>query len=256
MPSVVALVTDFGTRDPYVAAMKSVIASRCDATILDLTHEIPPYDVFEAALVLTGIADYLERKQFIVVAVVDPGVGTERRLLAMERKGQIFIAPDNGLLSLLDGEAIRSVENTSLFLPDGSNTFHGRDRFAPVAAALAAGASFDELGPEISLTQIVKLDYQRPRTSGDVTVGTVIAIDRYGNAVTDIPAEGPVAGAELQVGEHRINAFARTYQDVERGAFMIIGSRRTFEISVANSSAADLLQIARFDRVELHRRKS
>jgi S-adenosyl-L-methionine hydrolase (adenosine-forming) len=256
MAPVVALMTDFGTRDPYVAAMKAVIASRCDATILDLTHDIPPFDVFEAAIVLSGIADYLERKQFIVVAVVDPGVGTDRRLLAMERKGQIFLAPDNGLLSLLEGGEIRSVENPSLFLPGGSNTFHGRDRFAPVAAALAAGASFDELGPLVPTGRIVRLDYEKPRTNGDVTIGTVISIDRYGNAVTDIPAEVPVEGAELRVGKHRITAFARAYQQAERGAFMIIGSRRTFEISVANSSAADLLQIARFDRVELHRRKS
>lgn len=256
MPPVVALLTDFGTRDPYVAAMKSVIASRCDATILDLTHEIPPFDVFEAAFVLAGIADYLQRKQFIVVAVVDPGVGTERRLLAMERKGQIFLAPDNGLLTLLEGGEVRSVENDSLFLPGGSNTFHGRDRFAPVAAALAAGTSFAELGPSIPRVEIVKLDYEPPRTDGNVTVGTVIAIDRYGNAITDIPAEELEPGAELRVREHLINAFARTYQDVERGPFMIIGSRRTFEISVANGSAADLLQIARFDRVEFHRRKS
>src|SRR5688572_23688008 len=163
MPPVVALLTDFGTRDPYVAAMKSVIASRCDATILDLTHEIPPFDVFEAAFVLAGIAEYLQRKQFIVVAVVDPGVGTERRLLAMERKGQIFLAPDNGLLTLLEGGEVRSVENASLFLPDSSNTFHGRDRFAPVAAALANGTSFSELGPSVPPAEIVKLDYQRPR---------------------------------------------------------------------------------------------
>src|SRR6185295_15002279 len=128
----IALLTDFGTRDPYVAAMKGVIASRTDVPIVDLTHEIAPFDVFGAAWFLREVVRYWPAGT-IFVCVVDPGVGTARRIIAAEMSGKTFLAPDNGLLTLAGTMRSHAVENTSLFLPDSSNTFHGRDRFAPVA---------------------------------------------------------------------------------------------------------------------------
>jgi len=135
----IALVTDFGTRDPYVAAVKGVIAARTNAPLLDLTHDIEPFDVFQVAWFLRAIVRYWPPDTIFMV-VVDPGVGTSRRILALESDGRIFLAPDNGALTFVEGR-VWSVENESLFLPGGSTTFHGRDRFAPVAAALANGLS-------------------------------------------------------------------------------------------------------------------
>src|SRR5688500_11519932 len=162
MPCIV-LLTDFGTRDPYVAAMKGVIAARTTATIHDLTHDIAPFDVLEAAWFLKTVAPYWAERT-IFVCVVDPGVGTSRKIIAAEADGRIFLAPDNGLLTFV-AEQGRAVDDETLFLPTTSTTFHGRDRFAPVAAAMANGKRID--GPVIDL---VRLPYQPP-AYGDVVHG-------------------------------------------------------------------------------------
>jgi S-adenosylmethionine hydrolase len=230
----IALLTDFGTRDPYVAAMKGVIASRCEVAILDLSHDIAPFDVWEAAFFLRDVERYWPAGT-IFVCVVDPGVGTPRRIVAVESEGRIFLAPDNGLLHFVNGDAY-AVTNESLFLPDGSTTFHGRDRFAPLAAALANGTTLDELGPRID--DRVPLDY---------TPGAIIRIDRFGNCVTDLrPPEGPFA---ICVKDWRIEHIRTTYTG--DGAFLIIGSSGCIEISVAGGSAASLLQLSRGDRVTI-----
>jgi len=230
----ITLLTDFGTRDPYVAAMKGVIASRCEASIVDLTHEIAPYDVWEAAFFLRDVVRYWPAGT-IFVCVVDPGVGTARRIVAVESDGKIFLAPDNGLLHFIDGKAY-DVTNESHFLPDGSTTFHGRDRFAPVAAALANGTKIDALGPRID--DRVPLDY---------TPGAIIRIDRFGNCVTDlVPPSTPFA---IVAGGRRIDVLRTTYAG--DGVFLIIGSTGCIEISVANGSAASLLQLRRGDRVAI-----
>src|SRR5947209_13822176 len=143
-----ALLTDFGTRDPYVAAMKGVIAARCEAPILDLTHDIAPFDIWEAAFFLRDVARYWPAGT-IFVCVVDPGVGTARRIVAVESEGRIFLAPDNGLLHFVRGDAYE-VQDEWLFLAYGSTTFRGRDRFAPVAAAVANGTPLERLGHRIA----------------------------------------------------------------------------------------------------------
>src|ERR1043166_591731 len=177
---VIALLTDFGTRDPYVAAMKGVIASRCGARVADLTHEIAPFDVFGAAFFLRDAAPYWPAETIFVV-VVDPGVGTSRRILAARANGQTFLAPDNGVLSLVVDPPAVSVENESFFLPGGSTTFHGRDRFAPVAAALANGTALPELGP--SVDDVVRLDYTPP-VYGEATIdGTIVGVARLGHLI-------------------------------------------------------------------------
>jgi len=232
----IALLTDFGTRDPYVAAMKGVIASRCDASIVDLTHDISPFDVWEAAFFLRDVVRYWPAGT-IFVCVVDPGVGTARRILAVESDGRIFLAPDNGLLHFVRGVAY-DVTDESLFLADGSTTFHGRDRFAPVAATLANGKNIEDLGSRAD--DRVLLDY---------TPGAIIRIDRFGNCVTDLfPPSTQFAAI---VNDQRIDSIRTTYSG--DGAFLIIGSTGCIEISVANGSAASLLQLSRGDRVTIVR---
>jgi S-adenosylmethionine hydrolase len=258
MPTI-ALLTDFGTRDPYVAAMKGVIASRCEARIEDLSHEIAPFDVWEAAFFLRDVVAYWPEGT-IFVCVIDPGVGSSRRILAVESAGRFFLAPDNGLLHFVLQDVKRrsdapvrlsedakeepsdwrvrptSVTNEALFLPQGSTTFHGRDRFAPVAAAIANGTPLDELGPPIS--DPVMLDYEP---------GAIVRIDRFGNCITDIvPPATPFA---IVVGDLRIDNIRTTYNG--DGAFAVIGSTGCIEISVANGSAATELQLRRGDRVTI-----
>ena len=217
--------------------MKGVIASRCDGhhtIIADLTHDIAAFDVWEAAFFLRDVVRYWPEGT-IFVCVVDPGVGTARRILAVESEGRIFLAPDNGLLHFVRWVAY-DVTDESLFLADGSTTFHGRDRFAPVAAALANGTRIDALGPRVD--DRVPLDY---------TPGAVIRIDRFGNCVTDlVPPSTPFASI---VNDRRIDAIRTTYSG--DGAFLIIGSTGCIEISVAGGSAASLLQLSRGDRVAI-----
>jgi len=230
----ITLLTDFGTRDPYVAAMKGVIASRCEARIIDLTHEIAPFDVWEAAFFLRDVVLYWPEGT-IFVCVVDPGVGTARRIIAVESEGRLFLAPGNGLLHFVDGVAY-DVTNESLFLPRGSATFHGRDRFAPIAAALANGLAIAELGPRID--DRVPLDY---------TPGCIIRIDRFGNCITDIVP--PVVRFAVKAGDQHIDEMRTTYTG--DGPFVIVGSTGCIEISVANGSAASLLHLGRGERVTI-----
>lgn len=216
--------------------MKGVIAARTSAPVFDLSHEIAPFDAWEAAFFLRDAAPYWDAGT-IVVAVVDPGVGTARRILAVESRGSIFLAPDNGVLHFIDGPA-RTVESDWLFLPDGSTTFHGRDRFAPVAAAIANGLGLDQLGPAAG--DRVQLDYEPP-TGGR---GTIVRIDRFGNAITDL-RDAP----RLRVNDTVVSRHSTTYEG--EGPFLIKGSSGCIEISVAQADAATLLQLRRGQRVEL-----
>jgi S-adenosylmethionine hydrolase len=246
----IVLLTDFGTRDPYVAAMKGVIVARTSAALHDLSHELPPYDVLGAAWFLGTAARYWPAGT-IFVCVIDPGVGTARRIVAVEEEGRIFLAPDNGLLTFVrsSGPAY-SVENAALFLPGGSNTFHGRDRFAPVAAALANGLSLPEVGPR--LEAIVTLPYEPPVYGADVVHGTVVAVDRFGNVVTDVDAARvPFAPFALQVGDLTIDRLEVNYGDAAPGPFLIVGSAGCLEVSIARASAAERLQLRRLERVAL-----
>src|SRR5947209_4890747 len=249
MPHAIVLLTDFGERDPYVASRKGVIASGCDVAIHDLTHDIAPHDVFEAAWFLRAAERWWENGA-IFVCVVDPGVGTSRRILAMESSKRVFLAPDNGLLTFIDAQTIVSIENESFFLPNGSTTFHGRDRFAPVAAAIANGTALADLGPRVD--DIVKIDYTPPAYGDENVSGTIIAIDRFGNAITDIErARIPFHPFALQVHYTTVSRIATTYESDE--PFLITGSSGTIEISIGAASAADVLHLRRGDRVEIIR---
>ena len=238
----VGLITDFGTRDPYVGAMKGVIASRTESPIIDCTHEIAPHDIWEAAFYIRAIARWWPDGTIFTV-VVDPGVGTSRRIVAVDSAGQIFLAPDNGVLTFVIGIA-HSVENVSLFLPDGSTTFHGRDRFAPVAAALANGLSIEQLGPRAD--DLVRIDYTPPVYDRGRVDGTIVSVDRFGNLITDVERSRiPFAAFALQTPP--ISRVSTTYAG--DGPFLITGSTGCLEISVAGASAAAALELKRGDRV-------
>ena len=245
----IALLTDFGTRDPYVAVVKGVIASRTAAAVADLTHDIAPFDAFEAAWFVRTVAPWWPAGT-IFVCVVDPGVGTSRRILAGEADGRIFLAPDNGLLTFIACGRVHSVENESLFLSGESTTFHGRDRFAPVAAALANGLALGEVGPRID--DMVRLDYTPPVYAAERAAGTIVSIDRFGNCITDLDAARVSFSAMLlRIGATMITRIERNYGEAASGPFMIVGSVGLLEISVKNASAAEVLHLRRGDRVEV-----
>jgi S-adenosyl-L-methionine hydrolase (adenosine-forming) len=245
----IALLTDFGTADPYVAAMKGVLASRTTARVADLSHDIAPYDVFEAALFLSDLAPYWPDGT-IFVAVVDPGVGSERRIVIADDGRHLFLAPDNGLLSFVidEGSTVHRLDEETLEVELVSRTFHGRDLFAPAAAALAEGKSAPDLGRLLPSDELVRLDYRPPQYRGGEASGSVIRIDRFGNIVTDLEAERlpPPAECEAVIGLSTISDSAESYLEGPEGRpFLIIGSRGTFEISVCGASAAEALQTAR-----------
>src|SRR6185503_20898308 len=160
------------------------------------------------------------------------------------------LAPDNGVLSLVAAPPAISVENEAFFLAGGSTTFHGRDRFAPVAAAIAGGTPLPELGPRVDT--MVMLDYAPPSYDCARAEGTIVAVDRFGNCVTDIETNRlPFARFAARAGTHVVARMARAYADASDGPFLITGSTGCVEISVANASAAALLQLERGDRVTI-----
>lgn len=251
MAGLITLTTDFGTRDPYVAAMKGVILRVCpDARVVDLTHEIPPQDLWEAALFLAGAAPWFPVGTVHLI-VVDPGVGTERRPIAAAAGGQLFVCPDNGVLTFLlrtcDFERAHLINNAAFMLPAVSATFHGRDIFAPTAARLAAGADLASVGPPID--SIEQLDAPEPRRRRDGEIaGEIVHIDRFGNAITNIPASmiDAVHVPEVRAAGIVIASISRTYGDVPADkALALIGSSGYLEIAVNRGNAAAALGLHR-----------
>ncbi len=242
----ITLLTDFGTRDAYVASLKGVILGlNPEARLVDLTHDIPPQDILAGAFVLAEAAPYFPPGA-IHLAVVDPGVGSARRGLAARCRGRFWVGPDNGLLRLAWGESpdlsIVSLENPAFFRPEVAATFHGRDVFAPVAAHLSLGVALEQLGPAV--TDPVPLPVAAPTFSADAARGEIIYVDRFGNLVANLPA-GPLldwlAGQEfhLEVGPLRLTRLARTYADAPPGEFLaLIGSHGYLEIACAQDRAA------------------
>jgi S-adenosylmethionine hydrolase len=262
-PRRVTLTTDFGTRDPYVAAMKGVISSICpEAAILDLTHEISPQDILEGALLLAGSAPYFPAGT-VHVAVVDPGVGGERRAVAVRAAGQTFVCPDNGLLTLvlriLPREEARVVVEPRFMLETVSATFHGRDVFAPVAAYLAGGVALEEMGP--SAGDLVLLDIPEPvRTGGDSIHGIVLHVDRFGNLITNIPRglveSTGIEKAAVSAGNAKSLPLRRTYSEGAFGEVVaLFSSSNHLEIAANGVSAAGHLGMGPGDPVEVTFRK-
>lgn len=260
----ITLLTDFGTADYFVAALRGVIlTANPQARIVDITHDIPPQDIEAGAFTLLAACSSFPAGT-IHVAVVDPGVGSSRRAILVKTREGYFVGPDNGLFSYVcersenEGAApeLFHLDNEKYFRRPVSATFHGRDVFAPVAAALSRGVKPQELGKAIS--EIVRLEPLRTTTSRDGRLmARIIHIDRFGNCVTnitqsDLTAKMIAAGAALAVKGKTVKSFRQYFAEKARAnekVFGIWGSAGFLEIAAANASAAKLLKVQRGDAV-------
>ena len=202
----IALLTDFGTASTFVGTMKGVILSHAPkVTIIDITHEVPPQDVNAAAFYIMATMEYMPKKT-LFICVVDPTVGTGRGIIWAKTENYQFIAPDNGLISWAeqneDIREVRFINNSSLFLQNVSTTFHGRDIMSPVAAAIAKGLPEEQLGPVIK--DYKTLNFPRPLKAGNRITGQVIAVDHFGNAITNIRRNMLNAKAIFSLGDMNI----------------------------------------------------
>jgi S-adenosylmethionine hydrolase len=255
----ITLTTDFGTADHFVAAMKGVILTiHPTARIVDITHEVPPFSVLEGAFLLDEGARWFPRGT-IHVAVVDPGVGSARRPILVEAGGHLYVGPDNGIFSMVRRRAAssraREITNRKLMLPSVSNTFHGRDIFAPVAAHLAKGVTPAKVGkliPDALLLRAAVPEQTNKRT----WTGTILHVDQFGNLITSF---GPDEASrlrdrpfELTAGFETIRHWAAFYADQPFGQlFAIKGSSGFIEICMNQASAAKKLGCAAGAPVEL-----
>ncbi len=245
MPPTIAFLTDFGTRDHYVGAMKGAALAVCpDATLVDITHDIDPQDVLGGALELAAAFPYFPGGT-VFVAVVDPGVGSSRRAIAAAADGYFFVAPDNGLLTLplrTPGAHAVSLTNRRYARPEISRTFEGRDRFAPAAAWLARGVELPELGDRVR--DPVLIDIPEPTLDRDVLRGEVLRADRFGNLVTNIDRAaldrlGGSGRLLVTIGARVGVPMVSTYADAETGAVCaLVGSTGRLEVAVRDGSAA------------------
>ena len=247
--AVVTLTTDFGLRDPYVAEMKGVILRLAgDVRFVDITHDVDSHDVVGAALALEAAVPFFPAGT-VHVAVVDPGVGTERRGLVVAAGDATFVAPDNGLLTPVfargEWRAFELFE-AAFRLPRVSRTFHGRDVFAPAAAHLSLGVPPERFGPAV--TDPVLVPWPEVHTVGAAVAGAVLHVDRFGNLITSIAADavedvGP--HASIHIAGRRL-PLVGTYADLPRGgAGALIGSSNRLEVAVREGSAAAVLKARR-----------
>jgi hypothetical protein len=255
-PPPLVLLTDFGLEGPYVGQMKGILAELAPGhPVIDLTHSVSPQDVREGAFLLEVSWRHFPAGS-VFIAVVDPGVGTERALLAIEAEGRTFVGPDNGLLTgaLPSGTSFQAVrlENERYRLPTVSATFHGRDVFVPAGAALASGVPLDELGPPVH--QLEQLSDRFPVVSPTEIRGRVIHADRFGNLVTDIAYETWAEWAQgrtssevnFQIGGEMVKGLKTTYGEAAWGEMIsLFGSLGYLEIAVNGGSAAERLGLRR-----------
>ena len=244
---VITLTTDFGTSDGYVGTMKGVILSIApDVRLVDISHEIAPQNIRQAAYVLHAAAPYFPAGT-IHLAVVDPGVGSTRRALVIKSSHAFWVGPDNGLFTLLlsdEPDAVcHAITNAQYLLPSIGSTFHGRDVFAPVAAHLARGVELAELGPRADdpVTFDIPVPTQQPDGSW---LGHVLYADHFGNLITSVTSsllEG-MGGVEITIGQWRITSVRSTYADAAPGELVaLVGSSGQLEIAVVNGNAAQAL---------------
>ena len=254
----ITFTTDFGLSDHFVGAMKGVVAGIAPAArVIDISHDVAPYNVTEAAFIIAEAWPYFP-KRTVHVVVVDPGVGSARRPILAEAAGHFFVAPDNGVLSMVFDAAphkVRVISNPKFMRRDVSRTFHGRDVFAPAAAHLAKGAKPAAFGKLIH--DYVRAGIARPVRLGPASWrGAILKIDRFGNLITNFAA-GDFAGItarpfEMRAGAQRIHRLALTYAETEVGdLFVIVGSSGYLEIAANQTSAASLLGCSAGAPVEL-----
>jgi S-adenosylmethionine hydrolase len=255
----IALITDFGTRDSYVGVMKGVIATVAPgAQCIDLTHDIPPQDLYATRFTLLSAYPYMPTDTVYLV-VVDPGVGTQRRAVAVQTDRGWLVGPDNGVLSgvLNYAPILNAVELTNADywrLAQPSATFHGRDIFAPVAAHLHNGVPIEQLGSPIEPRSLVHLPLSGPTATPKGWIGVVQYIDRFGNVATTIPGSAVESGNwTLTVGEITLPG-GQTYGEVAAGeGLALVGSHGFVEIAVNQGSAQQQFEISVGDRITMTR---
>ena len=259
--TVITLLSDFGWQDVYVGVMKGVIAAIApDATIVDLTHDIPAQDVATGGFQLANAAPYFSQNT-VHVAVVDPGVGGQRRAIAVECECGMFVVPDNGLLSqVCDRFPVQTaveLNNPAYWRRSRpSRTFHGRDIFAPVGAHLAAGVALTQVGSPIDLATLVLHAVPTVAQTDTSITGIVQACDRFGNLITNIPGDlvDAASGSRgwVAIANDRTVPGRLTYGDVGVGeAVALIGSHGWIELAVNGGNARDQLRVQCDDRVEI-----
>ncbi len=261
--SIITLITDFGVEDAYVGIMKGVVLSINPAAVfVDITHHINPQDIVQAAYIIKSSYKYFP-KGTVHMMVVDPGVGTERAIVALEMMGQFFLTPDNGVLTLLmdEGEidSIVRVKNKRYFLKPLSQTFHGRDIFAPIGANISKGMAIKKLGPPLDRQELVHLNIQKPYISkqGEL-VGAVVSVDRFGNFTTNIDERclkkfykpNHEKKLEIIIGENRIKGLSNSYSSVKHNhPLAIIGSFGYLEIALNHGNASRHFKTVKGDTI-------
>jgi S-adenosylmethionine hydrolase len=247
---IISLLTDFGYQDEYVGVLKGVIYRfNPAATIVDLTHGIAAQDVAQAAHVLAAAYPYFPEGSIHVV-VVDPGVGSQRAVIAVRQEGHLFLAPDNGVLSViwrdLRPRQVVRVENPAFFLPSLSQTFHGRDIFAPVAAHLSLGVALSQLGPQRDFEDLIQLPLaQASYLHSRLLEGQVVGVDHFGNLATNLSLRhieklrSAASRLVIQIAGRCIDDLSTHYGQVDSGRLLaLINSRNCLEIALANGNAA------------------
>jgi len=248
----ITFLTDFGTKDGYVAQMKGVVSSITDARLIDITHEISAHNVREAAFILWTTAPYFPVGT-IHVAVVDPGVGTERKGLFVLTKKQILVGPDNGLLlptaHLLGDFVVYEITNPKYMIHPLSKTFHGRDIFAPVAAYISKGVPFSDIGTQTS--HFVDMQFGLGEHQGNKIIGRILYVDRFGNLITNIPEDilpkdmgrTPVTVVAGDLRWEQV-PFVSSYGLAKPGSTLLtVGGNHFLEISVNQGNAAQTLGV-------------
>lgn len=258
----IALLTDFGQDDFFVASLKGVIASiNPSARVVDISHHVPSFQTLACGFVLSSCYNYFPEKTIFLV-IVDPGVGSVRKIILVETKKYFFIAPDNGTLSMaVENEEInqiRELKNDKYFLPRVGHTFEGRDKMAPAASWLSKGVNIEDFGPEVD--QYEKSNIQKPLVKQNEIVGQVIYIDKFGNIITNIAhhtVERLRQGRRreeiyLQAGTREISSLQENYSSVKRKElFFLPGSVGLMEIAVREGSASERLGLRPGDEVKI-----
>jgi S-adenosylmethionine hydrolase len=265
--AVISILSDFGTDDEYVGVMKGVMLSICPAvSIVDITHQIAPQDVHQAAYLIPSYYHFFPEGTVHIV-VVDPGVGSQRSILALSHREHFFIAPDNGVLTLLlnaeKSDTIIRVDNSDYFLEPLSSTFHGRDIFAAVGAHLSCGTKLDALGARTDVKDIVRIKDLNCRISqAGQLIGKIVSIDHFGNLITNIDSSSlatfcqtsVLKQPQIHIGAFVISGLSGTYSDAAPTApLALIGSRNYLEIAVNGGNAKEHLKAQKGDPVRLTR---
>lgn len=257
---IITLTTDFGLTAPFVGIMKGVILqTNPDCHIIDLSHNVATHDIMEGCRVLQASLPYFPRKT-VHVAVVDPGVGTNRHIICLQHKGQYLLAPDNGILSpfLHDVEAAYTVKNSSLFLDNPSSTFQGRDIFAPVAGLLSMDFPLELLGAPIAVEELVHLNVPMPIINEETIEGECTSIDRFGNIATNITRQQLQTFCpnpqqmNISINDIRIAGISNHYAEGDhQQPIGLINSQDYLEISLFKKNCSEKLHLSTGNHIKI-----